>query len=31
VVPVGLQALTDVTKLCVRECVSKCRVFDGLI
>jgi hypothetical protein len=27
-IPVGHQALTDVTKLCVRECVSKYRVFD---
>jgi hypothetical protein len=28
VIPVGHQALSDVTKLCVRECVSKYRVFD---
>ena len=27
-IPVGHQALTDVTKLCVRECVSKYRGFD---
>ena len=27
-IPVGLQALTRVTKLCVKECVSKYRVFD---
>ena len=27
-IPVGLQALTRVTKQCVRECVSKYRVFD---
>ena len=27
-IPVGHQALTDVTKLCVRERVSKYRVFD---
>jgi hypothetical protein len=27
-IPVGHQALSDVTKLCVRECVSKYRVFD---
>ena len=27
-IPVGHQALIDVTNLCVRECVSKYRVFD---
>ena len=27
-IPVGHQALSDVTKLCVRECASKYRVFD---
>jgi len=27
-IPVGLQALTDVTNLCARECVSNYRVFD---
>jgi len=27
-IPVGPQALSDVIKLCVRECVSKYRVFD---
>ena len=27
-IPVGLQSLTRVTKLCVRECVSNCRGFD---
>ena len=31
VISVGHQALSDVTKLCVRECVSKYRVFDGLV
>ena len=30
VIPVGHQALSDVTKLCVRECVSKYRVFDAV-
>ena len=29
VIPVGYQALTHVTKLCVRECVSKYRIFDS--
>ena len=28
-IPVGHQLLTRVTKLCVRECVSKYRVFDS--
>ena len=28
VIPVGHQALTHVTELCVRECVSKYCVFD---
>ena len=28
-IPVGHQALTRVAKLCVRECVSKYRVFDA--
>ena len=28
-IPVGHQALSDVTNLCVRECASKYRVFDG--
>ncbi len=28
-IPVGHQALSDVTNLCVRECVSKHRVFYG--
>ena len=27
-IPVGHQQLTRVTNLCVRECVSKYRVFD---
>ena len=27
-IPVGHQALTHVTELCVRECASKYRVFD---
>ena len=27
-IPVGLQWVTRVTKLCVRKCVSKYRVFD---
>ena len=27
-IPVGHQALSDITNLCVRECVSKYRVFD---
>ena len=27
-IPVGHQALSDVTNLCVRECVSNYRVFD---
>jgi len=31
-IPVGHQALTHVTKRCVRKCVSKYRVFDrGLL
>ena len=29
-IPVGHQALSDVTNLCVRECVSKHRVFDSV-
>ena len=29
VIPVGHQALRDVTNLCVRECASKYRVFDS--
>ena len=29
-IPVGHQLLTRVTKLCVRECVSKYRVFDAV-
>jgi hypothetical protein len=28
-IPVGHQALSDVTKLCVRECVSEYRVLTG--
>ena len=28
-IPVGHQALSDVTNLCVRECVSRYRVFDA--
>ena len=27
-IPVGHQALSDITNLCVRKCASKYRVFD---
>ena len=29
-IPVGHQTLTRVTKLCVRKCASKYRVFDAV-